>query len=99
MSGKFRERFDIVVEADSARRMFVNRAHNLVFEDFVRDRFEGYEYRLERAILTHLGDRAEIAQRPLARKIGEDFYRNLQALEALYRSITHHRDELDTIIQ
>ena len=35
MAEKFHERFDIEVGLDEAKRRFVNRAHNRIFNDFV----------------------------------------------------------------
>jgi hypothetical protein len=95
---KFHERFKIKVDVDEARRRFVNRVHNIIFENFLFEHFEYQQVEIERAILTHLGDRALGSTRPLPDKIGADFHRNLEAVEGFYGIIQPSSHELDGII-
>jgi hypothetical protein len=85
MAAKFHERFDIAVGLEEVRRRFVNRAQNLIFASLEISHMERDKIAKE-LVLTGLGDK--IPRDPywrLSDEVGEDFYRNLEALEHLYR--------------
>src|SRR3990170_4473745 len=92
---KFHERFDINIDIDEARKRFVNRAHNLIFDSFLKSFDEWTMYAIEKEILTILGDKHLSQFENFTSRIGEDFYRNLRTLEAFYQallgSIIRHR--------
>jgi hypothetical protein len=99
MAAKFHERFDIEVGLDEARRRFVNRAHDLAYRDFwSKHRDSGVMAHAWKAVAFALGD--EWKGR-LDQQVGRDFFRNVQALEALYRSFTDEtmRKDLEDLIQ
>src|SRR5687768_16061160 len=87
MAAKFHERFNIEVGQEEARRRLVNRLHNIVFSSLTElHRYED----IEREILTALGDRW-ISKHDFRKQVGDYFYRNLQAIEALYRALDPKR--------
>jgi hypothetical protein len=86
----FHQRFKIEIDITEARRRFVNRVHNVILENFMSSSsFTGDDrFRVERAVRTHLGDRARYSDsRPFPDMIGENFERNLNALEGLYTAM------------
>jgi len=103
MAEKFHERFDIEVGLEEAKRRFVNRAFNSIFEDFLFERVHSREdlYRIQRNIVTKLGKRYEYNQ-PLCEYVGKDFYTVLRALEALWDGIPiylrHTKENLESRI-
>jgi hypothetical protein len=87
---KFHQRFKIEIDITEARRRFVNRVHNVILENFMSSSsFTGDDrFRVERAVRTHLGDRARYSDsRPFPDMIGENFERILNALEGLYTAM------------
>ena len=91
---KFHERFDIQVGADEARRRFVNRVYNFLVEDILvyRDRKYGLPDKddLMRMIANELGERfvgpVHYTHQYLDKYLHAEFYRALQALEAIHKS-------------
>jgi len=80
----FTERFNIRVGSEEARKKFVNRALNLVFEEFLYETYDTDDRSsARRAIATALGDRYQ-SHLALDSYIGGDFLRTLQSIEALY---------------
>jgi len=81
MNSKFHERFNIDVDMEEAKRRFVNRAYNLIFNSFLPQGLADPSI-ARRKVITALG---EIYRRGdvLENHIGNDFYKCLQALEAL----------------
>ena len=89
MASKFHERFDIDVGLEEARRRFVNRAFNLILESFIFQ--NGLDSRMiTREIVTALGE-SYFWNRELRKDIKDDYYKTLQAVEACYHAIPHHR--------
>jgi len=87
MDEKFHERFNIQIGIEEARRRFVNRIHNAVFEDFLLFHLsEDSRFPLSREIANALGDRFE-GNYP-ANFVGNDFLRNLAAIEGFYEALT-----------
>jgi hypothetical protein len=79
----FHERFDIEVGADAAKRWFINRATNEVF-DHMRSHLHQSNYEdVKRAVASSLGIRYK-QQNAIESYVGGDFQRCLQALEAVY---------------
>jgi len=107
MANKFHERFKIDVGLDEARRRFVNRVQNFIFEDFLeRPEYENVRYQIERDILTILGDRvpsSEYMPKSFTQRLGSGYYRNLQAVEALWSLLLEgadrrHRDAINDLV-
>ncbi len=99
----FHERFDIEVGADEAKRRFVNRVSNIIFDHFVYSRVSVNDREeLKRLIISALGDRylSTMQTKYLGFLVGTDFYRNLRALEELYQALcgTGLEDELSAWI-
>lgn len=92
MQLKFTDRFDITVDIKEAQKRFVNRAYNLVFYHFFYSLREDDHYHIQREIVSALGDKYSIHTN-LADQIGDDFHRNLLALETFYRiiKISYHQ--------
>ncbi len=99
MNKKFHERFDIEIGVDEARRRFVNRVHNHIFEGFIQSDFAwGDRNEIHRRIVSAIGERYDSSY-PLLHYVGSDFQRCLRALEALAMTLgTHHRSQLDAYI-
>jgi hypothetical protein len=101
---KFHERFDINIGVIDAQVRFVNRAYNLIFYSFFLD-FDGNQrYAIEKEVLTALGDKYH-GGRSFSERVGEDFYRNLQAIEAFYNAFSlsepyayKYRGDLEALI-
>ena len=80
MNPKFHERFEISIEIEDARKRFVNRIGNRVFDDLFEDTLSVYKYHLRRAVADGLGE-------PYIKPIsfdgytGRDFYKTLLAIE------------------
>jgi hypothetical protein len=82
MSDNFHERFDLLVGQDEARRRFVNRIHNTLFEPFLWHLSSDYHSYVRR-IYTHVGER--YAGDPhIEHLTGYDFLKTLRAAEGLY---------------
>ncbi len=102
----FHERFNIEVGIDEARRHFVNRVYNLIFEGLFGAFFRGASLGSDitkgaalRLVATALGEKLELLK-SFDYYIREDFHRCLQAIEASYDALEtdEHRSQLDVII-
>ena len=88
MTEKFHQRFNFEIRLEEAENRFVNRIHNDVFNWLLNNIAEVYSperrHEVERFVCSKLGI---IYQRsvPLTVTVGRDLYRNLQAIEALYK--------------
>lgn len=95
---KFTDRFAIDVDLEEARRRFVNRTNNRAYLSFYLDLNENERYRIKKEIISALGDKYNFHEN-LSDQIGDDFHRNLQALEVLYNSVGHfYRDKANKLI-
>jgi hypothetical protein len=99
---KFHIRFGIEVGEEEARRRFVNRSVNEIFSSFFYELHD--RGKIQRLILTRLGENYRTHQ-SLMDHLKNDFYRHLQAIEALYSSLDPRygpyygdRDRLEGII-
>jgi hypothetical protein len=79
---KFIERFNIEIGLEEAKKHFVNRAHNQIFNYYYYTLTENNRFRVQREIVSALGDRC--SGYDLSTQIGDDFLRNLHALETFY---------------
>jgi hypothetical protein len=96
---KFVERFNIDVGKDEAKRRFANRAYNRVFYHFFYSISENKRYKIHREIVSALGDKYSY-HKNLSDHIGDDFYRNLLALETFYHSAEgYYKSEVDKLIK
>jgi hypothetical protein len=96
---KFVERFNIDIGQDEAKRRFVNRAYNRVFYHFFYSISENTRYQIHHEIVSALGDKYSYGKK-LSDHIGDDFYRNLLALETFYRSAEdYYKSEVDKLIK
>ena len=108
MTKDFHKRFEIVVPIEEARRRFINRVYNMIFDYFfndIRDKYYLYdlpnniEDLLSRLISYRLGedymDMSEIVE-----YIGADFFKCLHALEAFYQGLNPKiQEEMESMIQ
>lgn len=95
---KFTERFAIDVDSEEARRRFVSRVYNRAYLDFFLDLRDNERYRIHKEIISALGDRYQF-RKNLSDQIGDDYHRNLQALEVLYNSVVgYYRDKANNLI-
>jgi hypothetical protein len=85
MAGKFHERFETEISLQEARRRFVNRAHKLVFHDFWMHLGDPSRRQSVEAVTFEFGDELRGDLRQL---VGNDFLRNVHALDALYQFIS-----------
>jgi hypothetical protein len=80
---KFNERFDIEVGLQEAQKRFVHRTYNELIWGFVyglsQDEIDG----IHRAIASELGNKYISSER-IDMLIRSNFFRNLQAIEAIY---------------
>jgi len=84
MAEKFHERFDLSVDADAARRRFVNRVDNLIFEQFLHNNVNSTEWLTAISyVASRLGDRFAGNYLELLAGSG-DFLRHLEAVEAFF---------------
>lgn len=88
MAKDFCTRFEIAVPVDEARKRFINRVVNIVFEDFMLILDQNARYRVERFVVAELGDEYEHNHKPLKAYCGNDFAKVLEALEAIYKIAT-----------
>ncbi|MEW6616168.1 MAG: hypothetical protein AB1401_12005 [Thermodesulfobacteriota bacterium] len=95
---KLNQRFDIEIGLDEAKRRFVNRVYNKVFYNFFLGISDSERYRIHREIVSALGDKFP-DYKNLAEQIGDDFYRNLQALETFYQTSGGYRSTVDQLIK
>src|SRR5438552_1908027 len=102
MNNKFHERFGIHIDAEEAKAKFVTRIRNRVFYTFCLN--SGLEYW---DLLPPVADRLGIeyssgipSDAPIADYTGKDFHKTLQALEALYETVSEpKKDELSQLIR
>ena len=87
MDDTFHERFDINIGQEETKKRFLNRAHNEIFTNLMNllASYCGADERIniERRVCSTLGIKYRF-QTPLHAHIGDNFYSNLQAIEALY---------------
>jgi len=96
---KFKDRFDIEVGQDEARKRFVNRLYNKIIFIFFNTMEPGKKLLTHLEVVSALGDKY-INGAKLSHQIGNDFYRNLLALETFYRCIDDSNQKiLDILIQ
>ena len=96
---KFTQRFNIEIGQDEAKRRFVNRAYNRIFHRFFFNLSDNERYRIHHEIVSALGEKYSFHKK-LSDHIGDDFYRNLLALETFYLSRDQYdRSELDNLIK
>jgi hypothetical protein len=97
MEQKFHERFDIDVGGGEARRRFVNRVHNDIFDGVIDRMPDNPKFYLTRFVASSIGERHE----PYARLVGyvrEDFFRCLEVLEACVSGASNWRREISAAI-
>ena len=96
---KFTERFAIDVNLEEARRRFVNRVYNRAYLSFFLDLSDNERYRIHKEIVSAIGVKYQFREN-LSDQIGNDYHRNLQALEVLYNSIddSYYRDKANNLI-
>lgn len=82
---KFHIRFGIDVGEEEARRRFINRSINEIFGKFLTNLYDNYEIRGR--IFTRLGEINTTDFAALYKYLIDDFFKNLQAIEALYDSL------------
>jgi hypothetical protein len=87
----FHERFGIEVGTDEARRQFINRVSNLVFDDLIDSLYGVTPYEVHRNLAQALGEKYDSLTSKLALDsyVGNDFYRCLKVLETLYRVLKY----------
>lgn len=96
---KFIERFNIDIGQEEAKRRFVNRAYNRVFSNFFYGISESIRYQIHREIVSALGDKYSY-HKNLSDHVGDDFYRNLLALETFFKSASgYDRSGVDKLIK
>ncbi|MCX5892172.1 MAG: hypothetical protein NTW80_04230, partial [Deltaproteobacteria bacterium] len=95
---KFINRFDIEVGQDEARKRFVNRAYNRIYKFFYNIE-QNERYRIHIEIVSALGEKYSYGV-DLSHTIGNEFYRNLLAIETMYECVDYHsRKLLDILIK
>ncbi|NQT57188.1 MAG: hypothetical protein HQ551_13280 [Desulfobacteraceae bacterium] len=95
---KFTERFTIDVDLEEARKRFVNRVYNRAYLSFFLDLGENERFRIHKEIISALGDKYQFGKN-LSDEIGDDYHRNLQALEVLYNSVNRrYHDKANNLI-
>ena len=95
---KFNQRFDIEIGLDETKKRFVNRAYNNVFNNFFYSLSDNERFRIHRDIVSALGDKYSF-NKNLAEQIGDDFYRNLQALETFYQTSNYRQSAVEELIK
>ena len=96
---KFTERFDIDIDLEKARRRFVNRVYNRAYLSFFLDLNDNERYRIHKEIISAMGGKYQF-HKNLSYQIGDDYHRNLQALEVLYNSLgdSYYRNKANKLI-
>ena len=98
MSPKFTKRFEIDISLEEAKQRFINRAYNLVFNKFFYRLTDSQRYAIHGEVISSLGDKYEY-YKTIPDHVGDDFLRNLQALERFYQECPiFYRDELYSLI-
>jgi hypothetical protein len=87
----FHERFEIPIDIDGAKRRFINRATNRIFENFFEGHLAGVVERqtIRWRVANALGEEHNSLAN-LAWYAGGDFYRCLQVIEAAYEALESH---------
>ena len=85
MSELFHKRFNISVDIEGAKKRFVNRVQNIAFGQLLY-KLEKEPNELKRLVVFAIGEKWISSSTSLERYVGDEFYRNLQALEALYHA-------------
>lgn len=98
MIREFHTRFRIEVPLEAAKKRFVNRALNRVFDSYMWRLQDPHS--IKRAIVTALGDYC-YDHKDLQQYIADDFHRCLLALEALYYAVPDGRSagQVDGLIE
>ena len=86
---KFNERFNIEVGAEEAQQRFVNRAYNELYLSFFWDLPDNQRSKIHKGVASALGDRFQHNQ-TLDKLVGQDFLRNLHAIEAFYGELNQY---------
>lgn len=94
----FQERFDIDIGQDEARRRFVNRTLNVVFDDLFDKLHHRHSNAVTNAIATALGERA-IFRRIRFDYIGTNFLHVLRGVEAYNRVESTAQTQIDRVIR
>lgn len=89
---KFHIRFGIEVGEEEARHRFVNRSTNEIFSSFYYNLPD--HHKSKRYILTRLGE-SDWINIDLKAHLRDDFFRHLQAIEALYASLDPSKNYYD----
>ena len=103
MAQKFHQRFNIPVSHAEAQRRFLNRVHNLIWDEFMirfyKDSMPHY-HQLTKNVIIDLGERYKDAS-SIEQYVKTDFFMNLRAIEALYSRLagTGYPNQLDRIIE
>jgi hypothetical protein len=87
MTQKFHDRFKVDVSLDEAKRRFVNRVNNEILTTFLFSVHDSERHKVEQTVLTILGIRWDY-YKSLLDHVGDDFYTNVQAVEALYKAVS-----------
>ncbi len=98
---KFHERFNIIVDKEQGERRFVNRAYNVVFDEFYGQiGSDTDKIPVMRAVATALGKKFDYYRLDYENYMEEDFLSCLKAIEELYRANqdSRHRRTLDDLI-
>jgi hypothetical protein len=91
----FHQRFNIEIDSDEGRVMFVNRVHNQILEPVLQRALPEARQVYRRWIFTKLGRRDQFLQssREICLKLGYDLHENLLAIEALYECASEHGND------
>jgi hypothetical protein len=98
MPNSFVDRFDLNLDIDEAKTRFVNRVHNEILWGFLLARHfsQDHQYLIARSVATHLGDR--FTNTAVVNFVGDDFLRNLQAIEAIYGTFGNMEHSLKKVL-
>lgn len=100
MAEKFHKRFNIALSQEEAQRRFVNRIHNHVWNDFVIEGLKDLpRYKVHQTIISLFGEKNE-KYVTVTSFVGENFLRNLEAIEFLYHLLSGHNEpeQLDYLV-
>jgi hypothetical protein len=101
MPPKFHQRFKIPISEEAARRRFINRVYNEIWDAFLGQFHSRGNFNvITRAVISHLGERYDRDCDRIAQATGDDFLKNLHAIEGLYDFLRGHQeqDELDCLV-
>jgi hypothetical protein len=94
----FHRRFSIDIGEEEARKRFVRRIENIVFESFFHNNFnESERWGILRSVATILGDKY-VFNFGLQQYSGGDFLKTLQTVEALCEVRPHHQDNISKMV-